>query len=90
VNILERNIPMPLYVRDDDVAALAAELKDLTRAPSKTEAVRQALRHEIARQKHNLPLKQRIARLQKRTAALGPADPGFDRKAFSDEMWGET
>lgn len=81
---------MPLYVRDDDVAAMAAELKGLIKAPSKTEAVRQALRHEIARQKRNVPLRQRIARLQERTAALGPADPKFDRKKFSDEMWGDT
>lgn len=80
---------MPLYVRDDEVAALAAELKQLLKAPSKTEAVRQALRHEIARHKARLPLKQRLARLQDRATALGPADPSFDQKAYSDAMWGE-
>ncbi len=80
---------MPLYVRDDDVAALAAELQGLMKAPTKTEAVRQALRGEIARRKKAVPLRQRIRRLQDRAAALGPADPNFDRKAFSDEMWGD-
>lgn len=81
---------MPLYVRDDDVAALAAELKGLIKAPSKTEAVRQALSREIARQKRTVPLRQRIARLQDRAAALGPRDPRFDGKKFSDKMWGEA
>lgn len=80
---------MPLYVRDDDVAALAAELQGLMKAATKTEAVRQALRGEIARRKKIVPLRQRIRRLQDRAAALGPADPSFDPKAFSDEMWGD-
>jgi antitoxin VapB len=81
---------MPLYVRDDDVAALAAELQGLLKAPSKTEAVRLALRHEIDRQKGGLPLKERVASLQERAAALGPTDPGFDQKKYTDEMWGEN
>ena len=80
---------MPLYVRDKDVAAMAAELQALLKAGSKTEAVRQALRHEIDRQKGKLSLRDRVARLQERAEALGPADPGFDQKRFSDRMWGE-
>ncbi|TKB30215.1 MAG: histidinol dehydrogenase, partial [Mesorhizobium sp.] len=28
-----------------------------------------------------------IAALQARYAALGPPDPNFDMKAFTDEMW---
>lgn len=78
---------MPLYVRDDDVAAMAAELQDLIKARSKTEALRQALRHEIDRQKRRLPLTARIAALQKRAAALGPTDPDFEAKAFADDLW---
>ena len=40
---------MPLFIRDDDVSALAEELTRLTKARSKTEAVRVALRHELKR-----------------------------------------
>ncbi|MCZ0735725.1 type II toxin-antitoxin system VapB family antitoxin [Phreatobacter sp. AB_2022a] len=78
---------MPLYVRDDDVAAMAAELQSLINARSKTDAVRQALQNEIDRQKRRLPLAARISALQHRVAALGPTNPAFDSKAFSDEMW---
>ena len=35
------------------------------------------------------PLAERIAALQREADKLGPADPEFDPKKFSDEMWGE-
>ncbi|MGC5301788.1 type II toxin-antitoxin system VapB family antitoxin, partial [Escherichia coli] len=41
---------MPLYVKDQQVDALAEQLAAL-RGTSKTEAVRQALQSEIAREK---------------------------------------
>ncbi|WP_075217491.1 type II toxin-antitoxin system VapB family antitoxin [Mongoliimonas terrestris] len=81
---------MPLYVRDEEVAAMAAELRDLLKAGSKTEAVRLALRREIDRQKGGLPLKERVARLQAQADALGPADRDFDQKAYADRMWGDA
>ena len=31
----------------------------------------------------------RIKLLQSRVAALGPVDPDFDMKAFTDELWDE-
>ena len=31
----------------------------------------------------------RIKLLQSRVAGLGPVDPDFDMKAFTDELWGE-
>lgn len=80
---------MPLYVKDNDVAAMATELQHLLKAPSKAEALRQALRNEIERQKSKVPLRERIARLQRRVAALGPTDPDFDRKKYTDDMWGD-
>tara|TARA_R110002049_G_scaffold164956_3_gene330979 strand:+ start:6317 stop:6493 length:177 start_codon:yes stop_codon:yes gene_type:complete len=32
----------------------------------------------------------RIRRLQSRVAALGPVDPDFDMKVFTDELWDEV
>ncbi|MCT2580906.1 type II toxin-antitoxin system VapB family antitoxin [Mesorhizobium sp. P16.1] len=80
---------MPLYVRDDDVDALAVELQKLTKARSKTEAVRQALKHEIERSRASIPLRERLAKLQERAAAIGLPNPDFDMKKFTDEMWGD-
>ena len=78
---------MPLYIRDDEVDALATKLQRETNAPSKTEAVRTALLHELERNRVRKPLRERIAVLQAQAAALGPFDPDFDMKAFMDEMW---
>lgn len=80
---------MPLYVRDDDVDALAVELQKLTKARSKTEAVRQALKHEIERNRASIPLRERLAKLQERAAAIGLPNPDFDMKKFTDDMWGD-
>lgn len=35
------------------------------------------------------PLAERIAALQREADKLGPVDPDFDLKTFSDEMWSE-
>ncbi|MGJ3262868.1 MAG: type II toxin-antitoxin system VapB family antitoxin [Salinarimonas sp.] len=80
---------MPLFIRDADVAEMANELTRLTNARSKTEAVRIALRHELARARAEVPLRDRIAMIQERAAKLGAPDPAFDMKAFTDEMWGD-
>ncbi|KQU65889.1 histidinol dehydrogenase [Aminobacter sp. DSM 101952] len=78
---------MPLYIRDNEVDALAAELQAVTGAASKTEAVRTALRHELARNRAKIPLRNRLASLQERVAELGLPNPDFDMKKFTDEMW---
>lgn len=78
---------MPLYIRDSEVDALATELQAVSGAPSKTEAVRTALLHELARNRAKIPLRERLARLQERVARLGPPDPTFDMKRYTDEMW---
>jgi antitoxin VapB len=80
---------MPLYIRDDDVAALARKLQGLTKAKTVTDAVRVALEHEIAREREKLPPSARLARSIAMAAAMGPVDPDFDMKKFADEMWGE-
>ncbi|WP_353824271.1 type II toxin-antitoxin system VapB family antitoxin [Mesorhizobium sp.] len=52
---------MPLYIRDDEVDALAAKLQREINAASKTEAVRIALLHELERNHARKPLRDRIA-----------------------------
>jgi antitoxin VapB len=78
---------MPLYIRDDEVDALATKLQRETNAPSKTEAVRTALLHELERNRTKVPLRERIAKLQAEAAKIGLPNPGFDMKKFTDEMW---
>ncbi|MBB6408084.1 type II toxin-antitoxin system VapB family antitoxin [Mesorhizobium sangaii] len=78
---------MPLYIRDDEVDALAAKLQRETNAPSKTEAVRTALVHELERNRAKVPLLDRLARLQAEATKIGLPNPDFDMKKFTDEMW---
>ena len=79
---------MPLYVRDDDVDALANELQKLTKARTKTEAVRKALQHELSLVRNAIPIEDRLAEVMAMADAMGPGDPNFDMKAYMDEMWG--
>lgn len=78
---------MALFIRDDRVDALATELQRVTKAPSKKEAVRIALQNELGRARRLTPLVDRLAKAQAMIAAMGPSDPEFDMKAFTDEMW---
>jgi antitoxin VapB len=80
---------MALYIRDREVDELAVKLQELTQAPTKTDAVRTALKNEIERSRAAIPLKERLERAIAKADALGPSDPNFDQKKFFDEMWGE-
>ena len=80
---------MALFIRDPEVAALAEEVRRVTKARTKTEAVRSALQARLAEVRRALPLRDRLARSKSLADALGPSDPGFDMKAYTDEMWGE-
>ena len=53
---------MPLYIRDDEVEALAIKLKALTGARTKTDAVKAALLHELKRFGERAPLLERLSR----------------------------
>ena len=80
---------MSLYIRDDEVDALAKKVQQITRAPNKTEAVRRALQNELARAQEAIPLKDRIKKIQEDVKArMGPNRPDFDMKKYTDEMWG--
>ncbi|ODN70505.1 type II toxin-antitoxin system VapB family antitoxin [Methylobrevis pamukkalensis] len=81
---------MALYIRDQTVDDLATELQRLTRAKTKTEAVRRALEKEIALVKQAPPLADKVATALARADALGASDPSFDMKTFTDEMWGNV
>ena len=78
---------MALFIRDDAVDALADELRKALNAPSKKEAVRQALTNELKRTRQAKPLRDRLARAQATAAAIGALDPNFDMKTYTDEMW---
>lgn len=80
---------MPLYIRDNEVDALATKLQKAMNAPSKTEAVRAALVNELERNRAKVPLIERIRLIQQEAAELGLPNPDFDMKKFTDEMWGD-
>jgi antitoxin VapB len=84
-----KEVDMSLYIRDDEVDALARQLQSAIKAPTKTEAVRIALKRELERTNAVLPLRERIKKFQDAASALGPRDPNFDMKKFMDEGWGE-
>jgi antitoxin VapB len=79
---------MSLYIRDNDVDALAKQVQQVIKAPNKTEAVRIALRNELERARQAIPLKERIRQIQADVRAMGLDDPSFDMKKFTDEQWG--
>lgn len=81
---------MPLYVRDNDVDAMATELQGLLNARTKTEAVRAALRREIDRLRGKVTVHDRLARARAKAQEIGPGDPDFDMKRYTDEMWGDA
>jgi antitoxin VapB len=79
---------MPLFIRNDDVDALATKLQAATRTKTKTEAVRLALEHELQRVREKLPASERAAASIAIARTMGPGGGTFDMKAFTDEMWG--
>lgn len=81
---------MALFIRDAEVDALAEEVRVLTKARSKTDAVRQALRRQRDDVRKALPVGERLARAKALADGMGANDPSFDMKAFTDEMWGEA
>jgi len=82
---------MALYIRDDAVDALAVELQRLTGAPTKTEAVRQALQTALDGKRSEIPLLERLRQIRAEAAAAGLLpNPNFDQKTFFDEMWSDS
>jgi len=83
-----RRKSMSLYIRDNTVDVLARRVQQITKAPNKTEAVRQALQNELTRAQENIPLREQIKEIQTRVAQrLGSNSKPFDMKKFTDDMW---
>ncbi|UGY30384.1 type II toxin-antitoxin system VapB family antitoxin (plasmid) [Bradyrhizobium barranii subsp. apii] len=80
---------MPLFIRDDDVDALAAKLQAATKSRTKTEAVRLALEHELQRVREKQPASERAAASIAIARTMGPGGGSFDMKTFTDDMWGD-
>jgi antitoxin VapB len=78
---------MPLYIKDPRIAEMAEELRALTKAGSKTEAVWKALERAIEEGGREL-LAPQIESAIAIARQIGRADNPFNQKAFSDEMWG--
>lgn len=84
---------MPLYVRDERVNQLAEKARKILKAPTKTDAIRQALERVVETSEgperaEKPPLAERLKAIQDEVKRLGTPNPDFDEKAFLDEMWG--
>ncbi len=79
---------MPLFIKDPDVAEMAERLRKLTFARTKTEAVRQALKSALKAAMDEPSLSDNVRAAIDIARRIGPREPDFDQKRFSDEMWG--
>jgi antitoxin VapB len=82
---------MPLYVRDEKVNQLAEQAQKILKAPTKTDAIRQALERVVQEDEQRPSLSERLQKLRKKynMPTYESLDP-FDEKAFLDEMWGDN
>jgi antitoxin VapB len=81
---------MPLYVRDERVNQLAEQAQKILKAPTKTDAIRQALERVVEAEEQRPSLAERLEKIKQRYQVMGTDDPDFDQEAFLDEMWGDT
>ena len=83
---------MPLYVRDERVNELAEQVQKILKAPTKTDAIRQALEKVVESSRPleetgKPPLAERLKAIRDRYQSMGTPNPDFDDKKFLDEMW---
>ena len=78
---------MALYIRNEEVNALAEKVKETIGARNKTEAVRTALQFQLEAEQKKKPLLEQMKEIQAKADELGEVDPNFDMKQFTDEMW---
>jgi antitoxin VapB len=79
-----------MLIRDKEVEELALRLLQVSAAPNLDEAIKPALRREIERIRRHKLLMERIAPALALADAMGPTNPQFDMKAFSDAECGES
>ncbi len=80
---------MPLFIRDENVDAMVTEAMKLLGAKNKTELIRRVLKTTIDQAQKSQPLLMRVENARRLADGLGPVDPDFDQKKFSDELYGE-
>lgn len=80
----------PLFIKDEEVNRLATLLQKLTKAKSKTAAVKHAIEQALIEARGEAPMRRQIAKAKAKVSEMGDyVDPDFDQKAFSDELWGD-
>ncbi|MCF1450171.1 histidinol dehydrogenase [Agrobacterium vitis] len=76
---------MSFHIKGDDVRELAEQLKKLAGQPSMADAIRLALRNEIARRRSTQSIVEKVAELQRSVQAdFGGHKVEFDMKEFWD------
>jgi antitoxin VapB len=80
---------MSLFIKGEEIDRLASAVQQALGARSKSEAVKLALEHELARTEARIPLSERLKQAKALAARIGEANPAFDMKSFTDKMWGE-
>jgi antitoxin VapB len=79
---------MGISIRDPEAGRLARELAAL-RKTTMTEAIVQALRSELKRERDKRPLRERLAELAARARASAGPNPREVTKEDIDAMWGQ-
>lgn len=77
---------MPLYIKDPEVDRLAERLA-AQRRTTKTEVVRQALRHELERAEEPSEYLERVMAFVRDLHARAGSDRGVVDKAFIDSLY---
>lgn len=82
---------MALFPTDEKLDALAEKAQKVLNAPTKEDAVRQALERVVddapATHAREGTLAEKVKAIQDEVRRLGTPNPNFDQKAFLDEMW---
>ncbi len=83
---------MALFLTDEELDALAEKAQKVLNAPTKKDAVRQALERVVAdtpatSAEEKETLAEKVKAIQDEVRRLGTPNPNFDQKAFLDDMW---
>ena len=83
---------MVLHITDPRLDELAEQAHKILNAPTKTDAIRQALERVVENGSEKATedeksLAQRVKAIQDEVKRLGTPNPKFDEKAFLGEMW---
>ncbi len=88
MNLSQAAWPSEFYCDKPRWCRIGATMKT-SRAPSKTDAVHQALLATLESVKAQTQLLERIQPILGDVEQLGSEDPRFDMKRYTDEMWGD-